>query len=449
MTTKKWSELLTHEKLANDAMERRILYLIMKLIGLNVIVYVKERIEASSSIIIYEGNLYSGTVADGGLNVMLRNAWKRTNLNQPEKITHETTIVPQLMIRGTDVMRIDVAQADMSFGSDTPISRMSIQRVGQFKTDTEISSRIEFGRPRELQRWSFDDFNASDLEELENYQVGDAEWDQFAVNEARFGIKASFKEDMYTTPLNRDSEEYKIRLAAAEKIAQEIENTVAIDPHLAEERGQPNSYSVDDEEKLYSSVMRDQKNEKYPPFAKHNLSTQQVTELASSLSKSLEVKSENTSTTERAVMSIQPPSSKLNPFAAEFVPGLAVKEDAYYTSGFLTKSRKMRELNKDPLAFYASKLASSRTTAAPKLFVVSDWPSVTGSYKIVSNAIPASARINNQMLQESHFSFVQPTVYNGQTIQLAGYDFNSYSDFPIATGMMPPFASSNNNNSKS
>jgi PAB1-binding protein PBP1 len=82
--------------------------------------------------------------------------------------------------------------------------------------------------------------------------IGD--WDQFSANEKRFNVKASYDENLYTTALdygNLDSE----KLAEAERIAHEIENTVSTNIHVMEERGQKISNDYDEED-LYSGVLK-------------------------------------------------------------------------------------------------------------------------------------------------------------------------------------------------
>ncbi len=51
----------------------------------------------------------------------------------------------------------------------------------------------------------------------------DKNWDQFAVNEKLFGVKTDFNEDLYTTKLDKNSEEYKRREKEAARLAREIE----------------------------------------------------------------------------------------------------------------------------------------------------------------------------------------------------------------------------------
>lgn len=48
------------------------------------------------------------------------------------------------------------------------------------------------------------------------------EWDQFAVNEQRFGVRTSFKEELYTTKLDLDAIPLQVQ-QQADRIATELE----------------------------------------------------------------------------------------------------------------------------------------------------------------------------------------------------------------------------------
>ena len=86
-----------------------------------------------------------------------------------------------------------------------------------------------------------------------SHRTGD--WEQFAANETKFGVKTTFYENLYTTKLNNNviSEEDRRR---AEKLAKEINSSsnLAGNMHVMEERG----FKVEgdyDEEDLYSGVL--------------------------------------------------------------------------------------------------------------------------------------------------------------------------------------------------
>ena len=79
------------------------------------------------------------------------------------------------------------------------------------------------------------------------------EWDQFDVNAKKFGVKNTYHEILYTTPIPSDLTEEQ-RLNAA-RIAGEIEADIASNPHQREERGQERADGFgDDEEARYGAV---------------------------------------------------------------------------------------------------------------------------------------------------------------------------------------------------
>ena len=61
-------------------------------------------------------------------------------------------------------------------------------------------------------------------------------WDQFAANEELFGLQTDYDENIYTTSIDRSHPQYQQRLAEADRVARDIENSVATNSHIAEER---------------------------------------------------------------------------------------------------------------------------------------------------------------------------------------------------------------------
>jgi PAB1-binding protein PBP1 len=78
-------------------------------------------------------------------------------------------------------------------------------------------------------------------------------WDQFSANEKKFGIKATFDEDLYTTSLDKTNIDSKQQMEAL-RLAREIEGTTTSNIHVAEERGQAIEGDFDEED-LYSGVL--------------------------------------------------------------------------------------------------------------------------------------------------------------------------------------------------
>ena len=96
---------------------------------------------------------------------------------------------------------------------------------------------------RELQRWAPEagiadplqaDGLQSDRPDLQLCAKG-ANWDQFAANEQRFGVRTTYDEDLYTTKL--DKGRAKMSAAEADRIAAEIEGLgSSASRHLMDER---------------------------------------------------------------------------------------------------------------------------------------------------------------------------------------------------------------------
>lgn len=80
-------------------------------------------------------------------------------------------------------------------------------------------------------------------------------WDQFEVNQRKFGVKSTFREEIYTSVINKSDPSYKKLEHEAQRIAAEILADQSDNIHIAEERGQVNFEHLDEEER-YSSVLR-------------------------------------------------------------------------------------------------------------------------------------------------------------------------------------------------
>ncbi|CDO96101.1 unnamed protein product [Kluyveromyces dobzhanskii CBS 2104] len=143
-----------------------------------------------------------------------------------------------------------------SLASADETVQKEIKLQDKFKTDTAISGASKEVKERELQKWSPDD---SEHFPLNNTALEDdnGTWDQFAVNEKKFGIKPSFDEHFYTTRINKEDPEYRKKLREAERIAKEIESQGASgNVHIDEDRNVKYDDSGLDEEDKYSGVDR-------------------------------------------------------------------------------------------------------------------------------------------------------------------------------------------------
>ncbi|KAH9898712.1 hypothetical protein F4778DRAFT_771743 [Xylariomycetidae sp. FL2044] len=145
-----------------------------------------------------------------------------------------------------------------------------------FRTDSAIGSSRP-GRERPLQPW-VPPSNSDGVDMSLEKASGAGGWDQFAANANLFGVKSTYDENIYTTPLDRSDPQYKERMAKADRTAREIERSAAGTAHVAEERVMDYAGGDDkggDEEDKYSGVKRSDfpplpgnKENKYMPPAK-------------------------------------------------------------------------------------------------------------------------------------------------------------------------------------
>ncbi|KAF2461670.1 hypothetical protein BDY21DRAFT_92512 [Lineolata rhizophorae] len=175
--------------------------------------------------------------------------------------TNGTTEQPYIGVGEDHVMTFDLQDVvDLEVNNVTsPMTRGSQNGVSSFfRTDTEISSGLA-ARERNLEPWEDTGEGSIDMT-LED--SGKGGWDQFEVNERKFGAKSTYREEYYTTSIDRSNPRYNDLAAKADKIAREIEGSTPMNEHIAEERGSnvPNDSSIDEEDK-YSGVKRE-----YPPL---------------------------------------------------------------------------------------------------------------------------------------------------------------------------------------
>lgn len=104
------------------------------------------------------------------------------------------------------------------------------QSVG-FRTDATISGS-KFQGERTLKPWVADDGIEADmpLESNRNKSSMGASWDQFE------GLTTDYDENLYTTTIDKSHPDYNKKYAEADRKAREIENSVANNSHVAEER---------------------------------------------------------------------------------------------------------------------------------------------------------------------------------------------------------------------
>ncbi|KAJ2620423.1 poly(A)-binding protein binding protein [Coemansia sp. RSA 1358] len=223
-----------------EEMNRRMLYLLSYLVGSPIKVVTKTN-EA------YIGILDSINPNDAQ-SVVLRYAYIQADSKSKPPID-------TLVIHGSDCLHIN---GIVSFAEG---SQRDSSRVG-FKTDTDISwtgSSVQ-GSGRALHRWVPDEDAIHDplVESLDPTGSSLKSWDQFATNEQLFGLTTDFDEEIYTTKLDRSRPDFKEREREAIRIAQEIQNTPYLNPHVAEERQEiviGDDGNMDEEDR-YGAVLR-------------------------------------------------------------------------------------------------------------------------------------------------------------------------------------------------
>ena len=120
----------------------------------------------------------------------------------------------------------------------------------KFKTDLDISKGTY--RERELERWVPD----ADAPPPTTMEPLAGAWDQFKVNEEKFGVVLTFDEHLYTTRIDKLAPDYAAKAKRADAIAREIEGLTLGDRHVLEERGIVVDDLGADEEDKYLGVDR-------------------------------------------------------------------------------------------------------------------------------------------------------------------------------------------------
>ncbi|KAK9281572.1 hypothetical protein L1049_004475 [Liquidambar formosana] len=228
----------------------RLVYLTTCLIGQHVDVQVTN------------GSIFSGifhaTNADKDFGIILKMArltkegsfrGQKTNSESVSKAPLKTLIIPNEEF-------VQVIAKDVSVTRDG-LSNELREKQKELMLDSIISQSRNIDVERELERWVPDEDDPQ-CPELENIFDGpwNRSWDQFQTNEALFGVKSTFDEELYTTKLERGPQMRELEKEAS-RIAREIEGEETQDLHLAEERGILLYDSLDfDEETRFSSVLR-------------------------------------------------------------------------------------------------------------------------------------------------------------------------------------------------
>lgn len=159
------------------------------------------------------------------------------------------------MIADSGWSKLEAVDVKVGAADVGPIGAMD--DAGGFGTDSAISRGKGGLEGRKLEKWTPDPdlHHQGGLEDMSSAHRG---WDQFALNESRFGVKSDYQEELYTTAL--DPSKSKITIEEANRIAAEIEKGISssatTNVHLLEERGMEIDDGNYDEEARYGAVIR-------------------------------------------------------------------------------------------------------------------------------------------------------------------------------------------------
>lgn len=196
------------------------------------------------------GVLSSGSPDKHGLSFVLSAAQTLT-ADKSGQVTLGP-LIPRVTLSGPDVCEIDASNVRLGTAQELAacVPRAS---SSSFRTDTEISRAGGVEGGRALQRWEDDSAPPMVSGALEDTTSGP--WDQFAANEAQFGVRSNYEESMYTTKLDKSGHDFKQREREAERLAKEILTQGSSNAHVAEERGLVDDSGLNEEDK-YGAVVR-------------------------------------------------------------------------------------------------------------------------------------------------------------------------------------------------
>ncbi|XP_050381872.1 polyadenylate-binding protein-interacting protein 3-like isoform X3 [Argentina anserina] len=229
----------------------RLVFLTTCLIGQHVEVQVKN------------GSIYTGifhaTNADKDFGIILKMArmTKDGSLRGQKTVSDSVSKAPSKTLIITSKELVQVIAKDVSISREGLLTEVHHEKHQELMIDSSISQTRRGEMERELEPWIPEEDDPR-CPELENIFDGhwNRNWDQFETNEALFGVKSTFDEELYTTKLEKGPRMRELEREAL-RIAREIEGEDTQDLHAAEERGmQPYENFDIDEETRYSSVYR-------------------------------------------------------------------------------------------------------------------------------------------------------------------------------------------------
>ncbi|XP_039125280.1 polyadenylate-binding protein-interacting protein 3-like [Dioscorea cayenensis subsp. rotundata] len=169
---------------------------------------------------------------------------------------------------------VQVLAKDVPLSVDAFANGNAHDKLQDLMIDSAISQSHHVEVGRELKPWT-PDKDDPECPELDDIFDGtwNRNWNQFETNEALFGVKSTFDEELYTTKLERGPQMRQLEKEAI-RIAREIQEEDTKDLHLAEERGIHFHGDHDlDEEIRFSAVRRDIDSRKFAESENAKLDT--------------------------------------------------------------------------------------------------------------------------------------------------------------------------------
>jgi hypothetical protein len=180
-----------------------------------------------------------------------------------ERAKNPKSVIETLVVEPKDFVQLFAKDVDLQ---NDDYVKPKVSSRDDWNTDAEIAARAAStgsgGGARELLPFEQVVALPGDNNVHQGVTFGDLEasvvpeWDQFALNKEKFGVNSTFKEELYTTKLDRSAPDFDEKLRKAEEIAQQIRRAETTNIHLKEERGQELERDYD-EELLYGAVVRE------------------------------------------------------------------------------------------------------------------------------------------------------------------------------------------------
>lgn len=248
----------------------KLLHLVAKSIGKKCIATVSSGARYQGLLVSADLSSQQGQDVSSPLSIVLQSPqiFSKSLIDEKSNSDKANEIPEKLIIQAKDLMDLEVSNVDVNEPATKDLNPRSVSPTSgantasppaanesKFKTDTDISGRLQI-KERELQRWVPEEDSTAFALEDDTFNNSSAAWDQFKVNEEKFGVESSYDEHLYTTRINTAAPDYHARLRKAEKIAKEIENQTTGNHHVLEERGIEVDDSGIDEEDKYSGVDR-------------------------------------------------------------------------------------------------------------------------------------------------------------------------------------------------